>query len=151
MLQGKCLCEGVRIEIDAPLGPVIACHCSLCRRSTGSAFNPNASVPAERFRITSGQELVHEFSRVPGTYRAFCSRCGSPLYGRSDAYPTIMRVRLGILDNTEGARPIAISSNYSHIACGYRPHSRFADGILLCDDCIAKFQLPAFDSDQPLR
>ena len=69
MLQGKCLCEGVRIEIDAPLGPVIACHCSLCRRSTGSAFNPNASVPAERFQITSGRELVHEFSRVPGTYR----------------------------------------------------------------------------------
>src|SRR5262249_54176933 len=88
MLQGKCFCEGVRIEIDAPLGPVIACHCSLCRRSTGSAFNPNASVPAERFRITSDQELVHEFSRVPGTYGAFCSRCGSPLYGRSDAYPT---------------------------------------------------------------
>ena len=107
MLKGKCLCEGVTIEIDAPLGPVIACHCSLCRRSTGSAFNPNASVPADRFRITSGQELVREFSRAPGAYRAFCSRCGSPLYGRSDAYPTIRRVRLGTLENTAGARPIA--------------------------------------------
>jgi hypothetical protein len=64
-------------------------------------------VPAERFRITSGQELVREFSRAPGTYRAFCSRCGSPLYGRSDAYQNIMRVRLGTLENTEGARPIA--------------------------------------------
>jgi hypothetical protein len=107
MLIGKCLCEGVRFEIDAPLGAVIACHCSLCRRSTGSAFNPNASVPAERFRITSGHELVREFSRTPGAYRAFCSRCGSPLYGRSDTYPNIMRVRLGTLESTSGAGPIA--------------------------------------------
>jgi hypothetical protein len=51
MLKGQCLCEGVKIEIDAALGPVIACHCSQCRRSTGSAFNPNASVPADRYRM----------------------------------------------------------------------------------------------------
>jgi hypothetical protein len=107
MLKGKCLCEGVTIEIGAALGPVIACHCSQCRRSTGSAFNPNASVPADSFRIVTGKELVREFSRQPGAYRAFCSRCGSPLYGRGDAYPTIVRVRLGILDSTQGARPIA--------------------------------------------
>jgi len=137
MLQGKCLCEGVRIEIDAPLGPVIVCHCSLCRRSTGSAFNPNASVPAERLRITSGQELVHEFSRVPGTCRAFCSRCGSPLYGRSDAYPTIMRVRLGTLDNTEGARPIA------HIFTGSK-----ADWFEIKDDAE---QFDEWPTPDPMR
>ncbi len=107
MLKGKCLCEGVRIEIDAALGPVIACHCSQCRRSTGSAFNANASVPADRFRIVAGEELIGRFSQSPGAYRAFCSRCGSPLYGRSDAYPTIVRIRLGTLEDTQGARPIA--------------------------------------------
>ncbi len=107
MLKGKCLCEGVRIEIDAALGPVIACHCSQCRRSTGSAFNPNASVPANSFRIVTGKELVREYSRLPGVFRAFCARCGSPLYARSDAYPTIVRVRLGTLEDTQGARPIA--------------------------------------------
>ena len=107
MLKGRCQCEGVRIEIDAALGPVIACYCSQCRRSTGSAFNPNASVPADRFRIVTGRGLVREYSHHPGGYRAFCSQCGSPLYGRSDAYPGIMRVRLGTLDDTRGARPVA--------------------------------------------
>jgi len=86
---------------------VIACHCSQCRRSTGAAFNPNASVPVDSFRIVTGKELVPEFSRQPGAYRAFRSRCGSPLYGRGDAYPTIVRVRLGILGDTQGAHPIA--------------------------------------------
>ena len=107
MLTGKCVCEAVRFEIDAALGPAIACHCSQCRRSTGAAFNPNASVPTDKYRILAGQELVREFSAKPGAYRAFCSRCGSPLYGRSDAYPQIRRVRLGSLDDTGGAKPIA--------------------------------------------
>jgi hypothetical protein len=107
MLKGKCLCEGVKIEIGAALGPVIACHCSQCRRSTGSAFNPNASVQAEKYRIVAGQELVREFSRSPGQYRAFCIQCGSTLYGRSDAFSTMRRVRLGTLEDTQGARPIA--------------------------------------------
>jgi len=107
MLKGRCLCESVRLEIDAALGPAIACHCSQCRRSTGSAFNPNASVPADSFKIVAGKELVREFSQSPGTFRAFCSRCGSPLYARSETYPTIIRVRLGTLDDTQGVRPIA--------------------------------------------
>jgi hypothetical protein len=107
MLKGNCLCERVKIEIDASLGPVIACHCSQCRRSTGSAFNPNASVPAGSYRIVAGKELVREFSRSPGTYRAFCSKCGSPLYGRNEAFPTIWRVRLGTLEDTQGAKLLA--------------------------------------------
>jgi hypothetical protein len=106
MLKGKRLCEDVKIEIDAALGPVIACHCSQCRRSTGSAFNPNASVPADSYRIIAGQELVREFSRSAGQYRAFCSQCGSPQYGRSEAFPAIRRVRLGMLEDTQGACPI---------------------------------------------
>jgi hypothetical protein len=56
-------------------------------------------------------------------YRAFCSRCGSPLYGRGDAYPNIIRVRLGTLDNTEGGRPIA------HIFTGSK-----ADWFEIADD-----------------
>ena len=137
MLKGKCLCEGVKIEIDAPLGPVIACHCSQCRRSTGSAFNPNASVPASSYRIVSGQELVREFSGSPGRYRAFCVRCGSPLYGRSEAFPTIRRVRLGILDDTRGARPIA------HIFTGSK-----ADWFDIGDDLE---QFEEYPTDDPMR
>jgi hypothetical protein len=137
MLTGKCLCEGVKIEIDAKLGPVIACHCSLCRRSTGSAFNPNASVPADSFRVVAGQDLIREYSRSPGQYRAFCSRCGSPLYGRADAFPTIRRVRLGTLDDTQGARPIA------HIFSGSK-----ADWFDIADDAEQFAEWPAPD---PMR
>jgi len=64
--------------------------------------------------------------------------------GKDDTPLTLYRM-------ADGSRPTAVSSNYSRIPCGYRPGSKFADGILLCDDCIAKLQLPAFDPDQPPR
>ena len=64
--------------------------------------------------------------------------------GKHDAPLTLYRM-------ADQVRPTSVSKNYSQIPCGYRPQSRFADGILLCNDCIEKFQLPAFDSDQPLR
>ena len=107
MHTGRCLCGGVRFEIDAPLGPVIYCHCSMCRRATGSSFATNASVRTEAFRIITGSELVKEYESSPGNSRAFCSRCGSPLYGTFADLPSIRRVRLGALDNGGGAKPIA--------------------------------------------
>jgi hypothetical protein len=137
MLKGRCLCEGVRLEIDAALGPVIACHCSQCRRSTGSAFSPNASVPADRFRIVTGSELIREYSNHPGAHRAFCSRCGSPLYGRSDAYPGIIRIRLGTLNDTDGARAVA------HIFTGSK-----ADWFEISDDAE---QFEEWPTPEPMR
>jgi hypothetical protein len=60
MLSGRCLCGGVRFEINGRLGPVIYCHCSMCRRATGSSCATNASVRTENHRILKGQELIKE-------------------------------------------------------------------------------------------
>jgi hypothetical protein len=58
MLKGHCLCGSVRYEIEGRLGPIVYCHCSMCRRASGSVGATNASVRAEEFRIVSGAELV---------------------------------------------------------------------------------------------
>jgi hypothetical protein len=107
MLTGRCLCGGVRFQIDAPLGPVVYCHCSMCRRATGSTFATNASVRADKVRIIAGQELIKEYNSSPGNYRRFCSNCGSPLFGRIPEDPSVLRVRLGSLDHDPGSRPVA--------------------------------------------
>ena len=36
MATGECNCGAVQFEIDAQLSGVFVCHCSICRRSTGS-------------------------------------------------------------------------------------------------------------------
>ena|ERR1700730_11660133 len=107
MLNGRCLCGAIRFEIDGRLGPVIYCHCSMCRHASGSSFATNASVRTEEFRIVTGCELIKEYESSAGNLRAFCSRCGSPLYGTEAEVPSIRRVRLGTLDNAEGAKSVA--------------------------------------------
>ena len=105
-LTGGCLCGSVRFRIAGPLGPVVYCHCSQCRRATGTAFAANANVARGDFAFLSGAEGLVEYESSPGKFRAFCGRCGSPAYSRSDADPAHVRIRLGTLDQDPGDRAV---------------------------------------------
>jgi len=52
----------------------------------------------------AGEERIREYESSPGTLRAFCSRCGSPLYSRRRDAPDVLR--LGLLDDDGGRRPL---------------------------------------------
>lgn len=107
MLEGGCLCGGVRFRVTGKLGPAVYCHCKQCQRASGSAFAANAPARTRYFELTSGDDLVSEYESSPGKYRAFCRRCGSPVYSRRDADPEIRRIRLGTLDSDPQRRPLA--------------------------------------------
>ena len=100
-LQGGCLCGAVRFAYKGPiggsLGAVTLCHCSQCRRAQGFA-SAAAPVRAAGYSVTEGQAQGREYASSPGKVRAFCGRCGSPLYSRRDSQPQTLRVRLGSLD-----------------------------------------------------
>ncbi|XXZ29480.1 GFA family protein [Sorangium sp. So ce321] len=75
--------------------------------------------------------------------RAFCSRCGSPLYSRMLDRPGIRRVRLGTLEEAPGARPVA------HIWVSAK-----AAWDTLCDDGLERFDEappPYYGSPGPRR
>jgi hypothetical protein len=107
MLEGGCLCGGVRFRIRGKLGPAGFCHCKMCQRASGSAFAANAPVRTRYLEWVSGRELVHEYESSPGKFRAFCGRCGSPLYSRRDSEPEQRNLRLGTLDGDPERRPLA--------------------------------------------
>jgi hypothetical protein len=94
----------VRFEISGPLGPLGYCHCSQCRRAGGAAFAANADVKRADLRFTSGEERIREYESSPGCFRAFCSRCGSPIYKRRSSAPDVARIRLGLLEDDPGVR-----------------------------------------------
>ena len=106
MLEGGCLCEGVRFRIHGKLGPAGFCHCKQCQRASGSAFAANAPVRTRYLELSSGSELVKEYESSPGKFRAFCGRCGSPIYSRRDSEPELRRIRLGSLDSDPERRPL---------------------------------------------
>ena len=106
-MNASCLCGGVRIEVTGKVGPVVYCHCSRCQKASGTAFAANADVRRKYWQLVAGEELIREFESSPGVFRAFCGRCGSPLYSRRPGAPDVLRLRLGILDDDPERRSLA--------------------------------------------
>ena len=72
--RGGCHCRRVRFEVDAPRRlKVQDCNCSLCRMS---GFW-HLIVPASRFRLLSGAEVLTEYTFNTGVAKhRFCAVCG---------------------------------------------------------------------------
>ena len=105
-MTATCLCGGIRIEISGRLGPVGYCHCSRCQKASGSAFSANADVRHRYWTWVSGEDLIQEFESMPGVLRAFCRRCGAPVYSRRTVDPETRRIRLGLIDGDPGRRAL---------------------------------------------
>lgn len=73
---GGCLCGAVTYQVSGPLRPVIACHCTQCRKTSGHHV---AATSAAREDISiSGQ--VTWYVSSPTAKRGFCAVCGSNLF-----------------------------------------------------------------------
>jgi len=99
--RGGCLCGGVAFEATGPLGEVIACHCSQCRRSSGHYW-AGSFVPLDRFRLVAADSL-RWFRSSPGVERGHCAGCGASLFWRPLGGKHIS-VAAGALDPPTGLR-----------------------------------------------
>ena len=103
-LRGSCLCGSVKVSVPDHFPYFGTCHCSQCRKFSGSAFSVIAGVPFAEFEIVSGESDISYFEKSETGTLAFCSRCGSSLFGiRSDI--KMMHVRAGILDDAPSQKP----------------------------------------------
>jgi hypothetical protein len=76
---GSCLCGAVGFEVSGDVNRIVHCHCSLCRRSRGTAYASTLFTAPEQFRWTRGKDRVRSYRLPPPrTYETdFCARCGS--------------------------------------------------------------------------
>jgi len=107
MYSGKCLCGAVNIKITGEISDIIHCHCSLCRKNSGTAYATNGFINTADLEITSGENCLTVFSYKPGRCRHFCSQCGSPVFSSNDQDPSRLRIRLGIIESDISERPIS--------------------------------------------
>jgi hypothetical protein len=105
MIRGSCLCGSIRYEIDGQIGPALNCHCSMCRKVTGSAFRSRLAVPRENFRWLTGEDLLTHYVSSPTTTRTFCKVCGSTLVSLFDDNPETLGLAMGTLDDDPVIRP----------------------------------------------
>jgi hypothetical protein len=104
VIHGSCLCGEVRFELDGVPQFINHCHCAMCRKAHGAAFGSFLHTDGGAFRWTAGEALRRTFESSPGTFRAFCDRCGSRLPVLEDDGTHVI-IPAGLLDDDPGVRP----------------------------------------------
>ena len=105
MLAGSCLCGAVRYRVADEFMYAMNCHCSDCRRATGSAFKPFAGIQREKLDIIQSREDVLIFGDEKANHDVHCRKCGSFLY--SVVGGGRVHVTLGTLMDAPSIRPSA--------------------------------------------
>ena len=98
-MRGSCLCGSVEFEVALPLRPVILCHCTQCRKTSGHVWAAT-SVPHSAFRLVADAGLVWYRSSV-AAQRGFCKACGASLFWWPDGQDT-MHFAPGALNGPTG-------------------------------------------------
>jgi hypothetical protein len=103
MKLGGCACGAVRFRTAGRMRPVVACHCSQCRR----AFtNYGAFTAVERGGLTIENEAgLTWFDSSPGVRRGFCRACGSGLFW-DQASNDFVSVAAGAFDQPSGLKQV---------------------------------------------
>ncbi len=104
------MCGAVRYAVADEFAYAANCHCSNCRRTTGSAFKPFAGVEREKLAICEGERNLLIFGDE-NAHDTHCKLCGSLLYSvvRDGAF---VHVAMGTLVDDPTIRPT------SHIFVG---------------------------------
>lgn len=115
-VKGSCLCGKVSYQITGNMGVFQYCHCSRCRKFTGSAHAANLFTSPQDFSWLSGEEWVGRYDPAETRYFAtcFCKNCGSSLPWLSKSGKVVI-IPAGTLDDDPGISPT------QNIFCGSRP------------------------------
>jgi|ERR1700687_3460761 len=130
LLHGSCLCGAVTYQVRAPFLRFAHCHCSRCRKATGSAHASNLYVAPEQFAWNSGRDEIVRFDLPTARSFAttFCRRCGAPLPHHTRSGLEIV-VPAGSLDEEPSRRPQAhiFWDSAPSWSCGSGDLPRFAE------------------------
>jgi hypothetical protein len=103
-LSGRCLCGAVQYTMPDALHYSGYCHCSDCRRFSGSAFSAMGGVPLAELRIVQGAEQIGRYAKSEATVLCFCRNCGSSLWAEKPLRG-MAHLRLGSLDEAPALAP----------------------------------------------
>ncbi len=105
--EGSCQCGAVKFQVSGPFESFFLCHCSRCRKDTGSAHAANLFSTVAKITWLSGEDRIKTY-RVPESRheKSFCSECGSAVPGiQMDG--ALLVVPAGSLDTPVDIRPNA--------------------------------------------
>ncbi len=102
-VTGHCLCGAVRYEIGTRLYAMRACHCSRCRRRSGSSYLVALACAASGLTFLSGAASIRRW-QLPEAARylvTFCGECGASV---PSVIGDVAFITAGSLDADPGVR-----------------------------------------------
>lgn len=99
--EGGCLCGAVRYTAEGEPVNERICHCRLCQRAIGAAFNARILFRIDQVSFEGEAKTANS---SPDLERGFCPRCGTTLFSRR-ASAGIMGLTTGSLDDPSVFRP----------------------------------------------
>jgi hypothetical protein len=120
VFEGGCLCGASRYRArGAPLN-IRVCHCRLCQKAIGAAFNARVLMRREAVELTGP---IGRAASSPDLKRGFCTQCGTTLFAER-ASMGFMGLTFGSLDTPEAFQPT------EHIwTSSKQPWLRLDDGL----------------------
>ena len=79
---GGCLCGAVRYTVNGPLRAITACHCTQCRKATGSYYTSTSA--ADTHLAIAPSAALKWYRSSDFARRGFCATCGSNLFWKAD-------------------------------------------------------------------
>ena len=95
--QGSCLCGKIQFQVSAEINTIYHCHCSLCRKQSGTDSNGATLIARKYFKWLCGEEHIQQFEKASGFRVHFCRSCGSAVPNRVGQQPW-MWIPLGLID-----------------------------------------------------
>lgn len=105
MPKRSCLCGAVQYSTRGTIEGIDHCHCSMCRRSHGSAFSTYGRIVKEDLVIDAGNDQVERYQSSDAVTRSFCRTCGSSLFFKHAGADAFEFIAIGTLDEDPGGRP----------------------------------------------
>jgi hypothetical protein len=102
-ITGGCLCGSVRYRSANPPERSTLCHCSTCRRVSGSHALGLVTVARKGFQFTAN--FPAEYRSSVSVVRPFCSKCGTPLTYLHEGWPDAIALTISSLDVPNDAPP----------------------------------------------
>ncbi|THX47938.1 hypothetical protein D6D06_09371 [Aureobasidium pullulans] len=105
-LYGSCFCKKIQLELSGEPHAIALCHCTDCRKISGSVYTLNFIVSTADLKISGSSPAENPKTSDSGKQYVnyFCKDCGSPLYGgavdESGQLQTAV-VRAGCFDDLE--------------------------------------------------
>jgi hypothetical protein len=105
-MNGQCLCGAVKFRLKQKPSNIYQCHCSQCRKITGTSSNSSCIVHKSEFEWLEGKSNISSYSHDSGYRSDFCRTCGSSLPNEIRG-TSFYWVPVGALDDSMNIKVVA--------------------------------------------